>query len=230
MLIDRLPVPEDSASLSAPFRVLQESSIHAVSAVHLSGPELKEQGLMWVVIRYELTLSRALCPGEELLVTTWASPFRHKMSQRSYLLADAEGRSLGQAAGIWALVNRETRHMADGSAYGIDFPTEETGREPPRPAAPEVLPADFERVFTVSEEWLDLNGHMNNIRYFDVAQACLDGGTEGQTLTNARVSFLSEALAGDELTVSVGCRENLWTFSGTRADIPVFQLSLQFDA
>ena len=183
---------------------------------------------MWVVIRYELTLSRALCPGEELLVTTWASPFRHKMSQRSYLLADAEGRSLGQAAGIWALVNRETRHMADGSAYGIDFPTEETGCEPPRPAAPEVLPADFERVFTVPKEWLDLNGHMNNIRYFEVAQACIGPGTEGLTLTNARVSFLSEALAGDELTVACGRRENLWTVSGTRDAAPIFQLSLQF--
>ena len=110
MLIERLPVPEDSASLSTPFRVLQECSVHAVSACHLSGPELKEKGLMWVVIRYELTLSRALCPGEELLVTTWASPFRHKMSQRSYLLADADGLHSAEAVPSLRRAFREGTH------------------------------------------------------------------------------------------------------------------------
>ena len=228
MFTERFAVPEDPGRLSDLFRILQEISGHAVSACHLSGPELKEKGLMWVVIRYELTLSRALCPCEDLVITTWPSPVRHRMSQRSYLLADAGGRSLGQAAGVWALVDRETRSMVDGAARGVHLPTEETGLEPPFPASPEKLPAVGERVFTVPDEWLDINGHMNNTRYFDVAQACIGSGTDGLTLLNARASFQNEVLAGDELTVSFGRRDGLWTFSGGKSGAACFQLSLRY--
>ena len=152
MMTERFTVPGDPSRIAGLFRILQDVSGHAAACWHASGPELMEKGLMWVVIRYELTLSRALCPGEDLVITTWPSPVRHRMSQRSYLLADAGGRSLGQAAGVWALVDRETRSMVDGAARGVQFPTEETGLEPPFPASPEKLPADGERVFTVPAE------------------------------------------------------------------------------
>ena len=228
MLTESFPVPQEAERLSALFRILQDISGHAVVSWHATGPELKEKGLMWVVIRYELTLDRALRPGETLVMTTWASPVRHKMSQRNYLLADAEGRPLGRAAGMWALVDRETRAMVDCAERGVVFQTELNGREPPRPAAPEKLPAEGERIFTVSEEWLDENGHMNNTRYFDVAQACIAPETEIPVLKNVRAAFLTEALAGDELTVSWGRRENLWSFSGTKNGVPCFQISIEY--
>ena len=183
---------------------------------------------MWVVIRYEITWERALRPGESLRVTTWASPVRHKMSQRNYLLFDGEDRPLGRAAGIWALVDRETRAMVDPEGRGILFETEETGLEPPRPASPEKLPAEHRISFTVSDEVLDINDHMNNTRYFDVAEDCLGSDADGLTLSRIRAAFLNEARAGDELLISWARRENTVCFSGTKQNTPCFQLSLEY--
>jgi len=169
-----------------------------------------------------------LIPGEALDITTWASPVRHMLSQRNYLLADAGGLSLGRAAGSWALVDRETRAMVDWTGRLDAFETEVTGLEPPRPAAPEKLEPQFSRVFTVPASWLDMNGHMNNTRYFDLAQTCIAPEADGLVLKTVRAAFLSEALAGDALTVSWARRDTLWSFSGVKNDAPCFRLSLEF--
>ena len=228
MMTERFTVPGDPSRIAGLFRILQDVSGHAAACWHASGPELMEKGLMWVVTRYELSLDRALIPGEAFEITTWASPVRHMLGQRNYLLADAGGRPLGRAAGSWALVDRETRAMVDWAGRLDAFETEVTGLEPPRPAAPEKLEPQFSRVFTVPASWLDMNGHMNNTRYFDVAQACIGSEADGLTLSNARASFLSEALAGDELTVSFGRRDGLWAFSGGKSGAACFQLSLRY--
>ena len=228
MLTEQFTVPEDPSRIAELFRILQDVSGHAAALWHATGPELLEKGLMWVVIRYELALDRALCPGEGLSVTTWASPFRHKMSQRNYLLAGADGRPIGRAAGVWALVDRETRAMVDGPGRGVDFRAETTGLEPNRPAAPDRLPPEHERLFTVPQAWLDMNGHMNNTRYFDLAQTCIVGEADGLVLKTVRAAFVSEALAGDGLCVSWARAGKRWSFTGTKYSAPCFQLSLEY--
>ena len=227
MMTERFTVPEDPSRIAGLFRILQDVSGQAAACWHASGPELMEKGLMWVVTRYELSLDRALIPGEAFEITTWASPVRHMLGQRNYLLADAGGRPLGRAAGSWALVDRETRAMVDWAGRLDDFETEVTGLELPRPAAPEKL-AQFSRVFTVPASWLDMNGHMNNTRYFDLAQTCIGSEADGLALKTVRAAFLSEALAGDELTISWARRDTLWSFSGARQDAHCFRLSLEF--
>ena len=229
MITETFILPEDRLRISDLFRVLQEIAGNAVVSWHATGPELKEKGLMWVVIRYELTLERALQPGESIRVSTWASPVRHRMSQRNYLLFDGEGLQLGRAAGIWALVDRETRAMVEPEGRGIAFQTEETGLEPPRPSAPEKMAIDSEFRFTVSDQVLDINDHMNNTRYFDVAEDSLGSDAEGLVLTRVRAAFLSEARAGDELLISRGRSGSSFYFSGTKNGEHCFQIGLDYE-
>lgn len=229
MLNETYTLPVESIRLSDLFTILQEIAGDAVVSWHATGPELKRMGLMWVVIRYELSLERALRPGENIRVSTWASPVRHRMSQRNYLLFDSGNRPLGRAAGIWALVDRDTRAMVDPEGRGIVFQTEETGLEPPRPSAPEKLPADREKSFFVTQRVLDINDHMNNTRYFDVAEDCAAGETDGLTLKRARAAFLSEARLGDELLVSWGRSNGRWYFAGTKNGDHCFQIDLEYE-
>ena len=73
-----------------------------------------------------------------------------------------------------------------------------------------------------------MNGHMNNTRYFDLAQTCIAPEADGLVLKTVRAAFLSEALAGDALTVSWARRDTLWSFSGVKNDAHCFRLSLEF--
>lgn len=229
MITETFTLPKDRIRISDLFRILQEIAGNAAASWHATGPELKEKGLMWVVIRYELTLERALHPGESIRISTWASPVRHRMSQRNYLLFDEEGLPLGCAAGIWAVADRETRAMAEPEGRGIVFQTEKTGLEPPRPSAPEKIATDREFRFTVSDQVLDINDHMNNTRYFDVAEDCLGSDAEGLALKRVRAAFLSEARAGDELLISRGRSGSCFYFSGTKNGDHCFQIGLDYE-
>ena len=228
MFEKNLLVPADGWSAAALLHELQEASGDAVRAAHATGADLKPLGLMWVVVRYDLSLSRAFRPGENLHLTTWANPFRHRMSQRNYLIYSAEGEVLLRGAGVWAIADRTTRSMTDAESHGIVFDTEITGSEMPRPATPEKLPLTAEESHQVTEADLDMNGHMNNTRYFDLAERCIETEKEGLTLQRARVVFQNEAVPGETLRIRRGREGTHWYFEGEGNGKGCFQMSLNY--
>ena len=229
MYVQEWTVPPAGWSTADLFRELQNVSGDAVADSHLTGHDLKQIGLMWVVIRYDIRMKRTLQPGETLRVETWAGPLRHRISQRNYFIYDGHGNCVLCGAGNWAIADREKRSMVDTNGYGLSFPTEVNGRELPRPLAPEKLPVAGSAFYTVTETDLDMNEHMNNTRYFDIAENMMFGGKPGHSLLNAQVAFQNEAIIGERLVISWGNREKRWYVCGEGNDKICFQMSLQYE-
>ena len=223
-----LSVPLKGWSTAELFWELQTISGDAVADSCLTGEDLKKIGLMWVIIRYDIRLKRAFCPGEKLRIVTWAGPFRHRMSQRNYLVYGADGICILHGAGNWAIADRARRCMVDAAAFGLDFPTEINGNELPRPAPPEKLPLFCSAGYTVGETDLDMNQHMNNTRYFDIAEAMISGRDPELSLQSVQAAFQNEAVLGEELSVRLGNRDNRWYFCGEGNGKLCFQLSLEY--
>ena len=223
-----LTVPLKGWRTAELFWELQTISGDAVSESRLTGEDLKKIGLMWVIIRYDIRLERPFCPGEKLRVATWAGPLRHRMSQRNYLVYDADGNCILHGAGNWAIADRVRRCMVDAAAYGLSFPAEINGNELPRPTAPEKLPFVQSAAYTVGEADLDMNQHMNNTRYFDIAEAFISGRNPGQSLHSVQAAFQNEAILGEELSVRWGNKENRWYICGEGNGKLCFQMSLQY--
>ena len=91
-----------------------------------------------------------------------------------------DGEKLGEACALWTLVDAQSRRMIRPEDYGVDLKGLKTGEEGALPRAPEKLEQQESRIFTVPEEYLDLNGHMNNTRYYELAEASIgpDSGTQ----------------------------------------------------
>ena len=223
-----LTVPEPGWRTAELFHELQDVSGDAVAEVHATGADLKKIGLMWVVVRYDVSLSRPLKPEEKLQCLTWANPFRHRMSQRNYLIRDEAGEPVLTGAGIWAVADRESRTMIEPDSYGIVFETEVTGAEHPRPAVPEKLPFVGEREYRVTESDLDMNGHMNNTRFFTLAEQCMGEETDLPALRRARVLYANEALKGEALAVRWGTDRGHWYFTGEGRGKNCFQMDLDY--
>ena len=213
-------IPKNGWSTEELFTILQKISGNAVAETHATGADLKKLGLMWVVIRYDIQLVRALCPGETIRFETWAEAFRHRMSQRNYLAYDSDGNTVLSGAGIWAVADRTSRSMVDAGVYGVVFPIETDRLSLPKPAVPDRLDRLTVKTlsysgqqpemvnvsrstgcYTVVPDDLDMNGHMNNTRYFSVAEHCIPDGYKPAFLKRARASFHSEALLGEELAL-----------------------------
>ena len=238
---ESVQVPFVGWSAEELFMKLQELSGSAVSRTHATGEELKPLGLMWVVIRYDIFLFRALLPGETLRFETWAGPFRHRMSQRNYLAHDEAGNMVLRGAGIWAIVDRISRSMVDSEEYGLTFPVERERVPLPRPALPEKSDALTELGFRfgstfycVREEDLDINGHMNNTRCFRLASQCISPCHNSGWLKRARVSYHNEALRDETLQLNWEVKNRsegpLMNLEATAGGKEKFRMTMEYSA
>lgn len=224
----RIKVPSRGFSTSQLFHELQELSGEAAAVWHASGSDLREIGLMWIVVRYDIQLQRILNPGETLMLQTWAQPVRHRMSQRNYLFYDEKDHCVLSGAGIWAVSDRASRTMVNPADYDLFFGTEVNGKELPKPGQPYKVPFTGSFLYQVSEPDLDINCHMNNTRYFDMAEGNAIRTTDQLCLKQARVAYVNEARLGERLDVSFGMCDNIWSFSGDGPRGNCFQMSLEY--
>ena len=185
------------------------------------------KGLIWVIVRHRLNVHRYPKPGEELVLETWPGLTRHGLFPRHYEISDSKGEIIAESAALWTLVDVNSRRMIKPENYGVDFPGMATGREKANPKSPEKLIQDREYEFVVPEEYLDGNGHMNNTRYYRMAEECIKAQIEGKELTAATTEFASEALLGDKLKISVGQDGNRFYVSG-ETDAPIFKMMLEY--
>ena len=225
----KVTVPEKGWNLSDLFHEIQEVSGEAASTWNASGEDLKKFGLMWVVVRYEVELSRKILPGEELCFKTWALPFRHMMSQRNYLLFDGNGELLLSGAGIWAVVDRASRKMIEPSGCPVQFQTEENEVKISRPGQPVRVPIHKGSTYMVQEADLDMNLHMNNTRYLSLAESHVAECLKVKCPRQIRAGFQNEARLGETIQLNWGYQNHIQYMSGMKNGTSCFEVSLLYE-
>ena len=211
-------VPHSGWDLTFLFHELQDAAGEASALYHASSDDLAKFGLMWVVVRYEVLFERPVLPGEDLFIQTWAMPFRHKMSQRNYRITDQEG----------ALV--ESRKMVDPADYPLQIPGEVTDYAIGRPANPEKVNTVHQMEYPVQPSDLDTNVHMNNARYFKLAESCIENPIPGERYRLVRAAYLNEAKLGDRIELSWGTEGNVSYFSGRVNRLACFEISIRHES
>jgi acyl-ACP thioesterase len=219
------PVPETGLGPGDLFRLIQEVSAAHCRTLGYGEPVMEEKGLMWVIVRHGVELQRSPVPGELLCFRTWPGPTRHGMCPRWYRIEDAAGALVISGCAIWSVVDRRSRKMVVPAERGVEIPAQVTGLESRRPAAPGKLPLTESAEFRVDASVLDENGHMNNTRYYDLAEGCL--GTRGRALAGACAEYLAEAREGDLLRLQWG-REGDRFFLAGELDGPAFRMELRY--
>ena len=222
-------VPAEGLSARHLFWLLQEASAAHSRILGFGEEAMRALGLMWVVIRYCVQVERYPAPGERLRMETWPGKARHGMCPRHYLLRDAAGAPLLSGCALWAVVDRESRQMVAPLERGVDIPPVERGLECRLPGTIRRPVTDRETAFTVPEEYLDSNGHMNNTRYFDLAEQCIGVRAAQRGLREVTAEYLKEALCGERLRVRWGeCGEQYTVVGETEDGEAVFRMQLSY--
>ena len=214
-------------STSELFWILQEVSTEHCNKLGFGMDLMGPKGLIWVVARHKLEMKGSLKPNESIEIQTWPAPARHGLFPRHYEVYAADGELLASASALWTLVDINTRRMIKPESYGIDVPGILTGREQGNPKAPEKLPQDRSLEFVVPESYLDNNGHMNNTKYYELAELSIGAGIEGRELSRAATEYASEALLGDKLKINVGSDGNRHYITG-ETDVSIFKMFLEY--
>ena len=208
------------------FRALQKISGDHCRQIGYGEPVMEAKGVMWVIVRHGAWVKRYPAPGEALRLRTWPGPTRHGMCPRYYRVESLTGELLIESCAIWSVVDRETRKMVVPATRGVEIEPLTTGLECRRPAAPGQLEETDSSSFLVPPEVLDENGHMNNTRYYDLAEERM--GTEGLPLRAAIAEYVAEARLGDRLQLHWGREGGRCCIRGELTG-PAFRMELQYE-
>ena len=223
---ERYVVPGEGLCTGDLFRLMQKLSGDHCRRIGYGESWMQARGIMWVIIRHGV---RVLCwpsPGEELLGRTWPGPTRHGMCPRYYRIESLSGELLMEGCAVWSVVDRESRKMVIPADYQLEIEPLVTGLECRRPGAPLRLESTEQAAYTVTEDVLDENGHMNNTRYYDLAEQLL--GTRGKPLREALVEYSAEAREGDRLLLDWSGEDGLFVISGSNNGTPAFRMNLRY--
>ena len=179
--------------------MLQEASIAHTEEMGWTRETTLDRGFLWVVAMQQLQILRMPGYDETVTLRSWPGPMMHVLYPRQYLLEDGQGNVLVRGSAIWTLVDMETRAMADPAEHGVVIDGVRTEEEYPLPGLVHGEDCDRTSSITVPFSYCDLNGHMNNTRYLDVAEDVLAGPAEGRELACIAMQFMSEVRMGDQV-------------------------------
>jgi medium-chain acyl-[acyl-carrier-protein] hydrolase len=153
--------------------------------------------LTWVLHRLRVSADRRPAWGEDVEIITWPSGHNGLAADREFLISDASG-ICARASSQWLLFDLDRRRpvrLPDSvttlSVPDLDLPL----------GASEKMIVDATEVLlrtTVRRSDLDMNGHVNNVRYLHWMMDTLTGDTYP---IGVDIVFKSEALLGDEVDV-----------------------------
>ncbi|MBR1567162.1 MAG: hypothetical protein IJ649_10425 [Oscillospiraceae bacterium] len=196
------------------FELMQEASIRHTEELGMGREMTLDRGLLWMVTLQRAEIKRMPEYDERITLESWPGDTMHLLFPRYYRVLDEKGNTLVSASALWALVDQETRRMVFPDRYGVVIDGEKTGHEIALPSPPLRAKEGQTSAFTVPYSYVDLNGHMNNTRYFDLAEDRIEAAAEGCPLRSIAVEYANEAKLGDELSVTVERQENTYRVSG----------------
>ncbi len=211
------------------FELLQTASIRHTEALGMGREKTLDRGLLWVVARQYAAISRMPRYDEHITVRSWPGETMHVLFPRYYEILGQNGETLVRASALWSLIDRETRKTVFPEEYGVEIAGVETGREAPYLTKLAVLDMPNRFAFTVPYSYADLNGHMNNTRYFDIAEDHIPAGLCGKTPREIRAEYSAEAGVGATLDIAWGEEDGTYCLCGDEAGKHCFRMNLVYD-
>lgn len=191
---ERLTLRCQSAnSLSDVTAALEQAAIaHSVELHTDFDRMLRDYGVMWMIARMRLTLTRL--PQSDFSVTTFLRKPSSLVSIRDFTLSDGTG-ELGTAAQTWVLADAVSRRLVPIRSVPIlqdgPFPQPERTDQFRRLSLP---PTGHTAVWNILPGETDRNGHLNNVSYIRHAEALAPEGCTGLEILFERECFAGEAL------------------------------------
>ncbi len=213
--------------LSRLFTLLQEAAIAHTEALGFGREKTLDRGFLWVVALQQLKLTRLPEYDEHVILDSVPGQTMHSLYLRYYRLRTPGGEELLTGASIWTLMDQQSRTMVSPEQTGVVIAAMEADWPCFFPTAPKAAVSEAPFFWTVPYSVTDLNGHMNNARYLDLAVDSMPASLRGLPLREIKAEYAAELRLGERLELRGELREHCFLFSGF-TDKRVFRLSLDF--
>lgn len=165
--------------------------------------DMTERHTAWVLSRLAIEMTSYPAMSESVTLYTWVDEVGKLFTSRCFELVNGEGKTFGFARSIWAAIDMETRRPTlldvEGlSAYITDRPCP---IEKPGKIAPVENNTSGEP-YRVKYSDLDVNGHLNSIKYMEHLLDLFDISLfREKEISRFEIAYQSEGKYGMELTL-----------------------------
>ncbi len=214
--------------ISRLFTLLQEVSMTHAAMLDLGDDKTLDAGILWIVTLQQASVRKMPAYGETIRIETWPGKLRHFLFPRYYRVRDAQGNILIEASSYWALMDENTRRIVFPEQYGLKpaEPGEET--DIPLPVSPEAPRTEAAGAFTVPFSYVDLNGHMNNTRYFDLAEDRMPEPFRSRDIVLIRSEYAREARLDAEIALKYETVGDTFLLAGESGGKKLFKIALSY--
>lgn len=189
---------------------MQDIATNHAADLGISRETLMEgYGAFWMMTRMWLRLNRPIGAFERVTIRTWHRGAHSATVHRDFDILAGEG-AVGEAVTNWIIIGRESRRILKPAAVA-EFaasvsPQKTKDIRPGKIVAPEGMNVCATRTVRYSDT--DINGHMNNAGYADIA--CDSAGMaelECAYVSEMQIGYLSECFPGEEIIILKGERD-----------------------
>jgi medium-chain acyl-[acyl-carrier-protein] hydrolase len=166
--------------------------------------ELSTHNLLWVLIKVQMLIKRLPKWREQIIIETWGKRKVRLYALRDFTMTSETGETLISATSSWMILDRTS-----GRPQRFD---QKSDSLPWLPGKDE-LETNLEKVqqlnggkelarFRVHFSDIDVNRHVNSTKYLEwIIDSHSQEHLEAKEIRSLEMSFLSEAIANDEVTV-----------------------------
>lgn len=176
---------------------------------------LSQKNLLWVLVRtkYEVIAQPSLF--QKVILKTWPLPPSRIGFTREYLMQDVNDNTLIKASSDWVIIDSQTRKIVSANNVypeGLEYHTVQNFEK--RLSKISNFESDgIPYLVTPGFSQLDMNGHVNNIKYANYAIDALDFAEISQ-IKAFQIDYRHEVKMGDVLKIYKAVREGQTLIKG----------------
>jgi len=196
--------------------VQEVAGIHGAS-LGVDYETLAKKNLFWAILRTRIQLTRLPHSGENITLKTWPMPPTRVAYPRSVVAYDEGGNEVFRGISIWVLMDMTSRAMVLPGKSGVSLAGSIQGGELAAPGSLVPRPMENWEKRTVRFTDLDVNGHMNNTKYFEWIWDLLPSEFhQDHPMREFVICYLSEAREGQNLSMNWEFSEGVFQVEGLR--------------
>ncbi|RKX84928.1 MAG: hypothetical protein DRP58_06540 [Spirochaetes bacterium] len=183
-------------TIQALAQFLQESASNHAARLGFGVEFLLKNNRTWVLSRLAVEIKEFIPLGETITIKTWPAATEKLFFIRDFEISNSNGKIIGSATSYWIFIDTEKGRPVHPSKNEIVFDYENIKRGFTRsltklPSMNKMLPL---KSFHVRYSDLDLNNHVNNIKYIEWGMEGIDPDYRKTHIPFLlEINFLSEA-------------------------------------
>ena len=166
--------------------------------------ELNENHYTWVLSRLAIELEDMPHQYETFSIQTWVENVYRLFTDRDFALVNKDGKTIGYARSVWAMISMETRKPADLLAlHGGSISDYICDKECPIDKPGRIKVATEEPVWVYQTRYsdIDINGHVNSIKYIEHIFDLFPMETfKDKQVKRFEMAYVAESYYGDSLS------------------------------